>query len=88
METAMQNMAQENENLKGKVLSLEEQLGKLKKFIEKNDLLGKFKEFLKSLEPVSMAERIGEARKKSEELENARKAEKVISKKKQRGECL
>lgn len=63
------------------ISSLEEQIGKLKKFIEKSELLGKSKEFLKSLEPVSMAERIGAARKESEELERARKAEKVITKK-------
>ena len=88
METAMQNMAQENATLKSKISGLEEQIGKLKKFIEKNDLLGKFKEFLKSLEPVSMAERIGAARKESAELERARKAEKVITKKKRREESL
>lgn len=35
METAMQNMAQENENLKGKISGLEEQLGKLKSLLRK-----------------------------------------------------
>ena len=78
----------ENATLKSKISGLEEQIGKLKKFIEKNELLGKFKEFLKSLEPVSMAERIGAARKESAELERARKAEKVITKKKRREESL
>ena len=50
-----------NAPIKSKILGLKEQIGKLKKFIEKNELLGKFKKFLKSLEPVSMAERIGAA---------------------------
>jgi len=88
MESTMENMTQENANLKCKISGLEEQLVKLKKFIEKNELLGKFKEFLRSLEPKTMEERLGVAKKESAELERARKAEKVITKKKQRGECL
>lgn len=48
METAMQNMVQENATLKSKISGLEEQIGKLKKFIEKMNFLENLRSFLKA----------------------------------------